>query len=170
VVFDRVTIRVRDLEASRAFYVLAAAPDALVLERAEQPTERLHIAFAVPSREDVDAWWRKLVDSGYASDGEPGPRPEYHESYYGGFVLDPDGNSVEAVHHAGTEPSGIDHLWLRAANLAAARDRFAGVPGVALRRDQPDRVTFGFDDRVGSFSFVPGDPPTRNVVLGDVPI
>jgi catechol 2,3-dioxygenase-like lactoylglutathione lyase family enzyme len=167
-VFDRVTIRVRDLDASRRFYELAEAPEAVVLEQSRVPTERLHIAFAVSSRAAVDDWWRRLVEAGYTSDGEPGAR-DYNESYYGGFVVDPDGNSVEAVHHDGTQPSGIDHLWLRTDNLAAARDRFLGVPGVGLRRDTPERVTFGFDDRVGSFTFVPGEP-TRNVVLGDVAV
>lgn len=164
--FDRVTIYVSDLEASRRFYELAGAPDALVLEAGE-PTRRLHVAFGVAAREEVDEWWRRLVDAGYTSDGEPGPRA-YNETYYGGFVLDPDGNSVEAVTHANTLPGGIDHLWLRTADLAAARELFLGLPGVGLRHDGPERVTFGFDDRVGSFTFVPGDPPTRHVRLGDV--
>ncbi|HEV2590307.1 MAG TPA: VOC family protein [Gaiellaceae bacterium] len=165
--FDNVTMRARDLEASRRFYALAAAPAALVLEAADEPTQRLHIAFAVPGRAAVDAWWRALVDAGYTSDGEPGPR-QYNETYYGAFVLDPDGNSVEAVHHAGSGPSGIDHLWLRTSDLSAARALFADVRGVAVRRETPERLTFGFDDRVGSFSFVPGEPATRNVRLGAV--
>ena len=166
-VFDRVTIRVSDLDASRRFYALADAPPALVVEAGGDPTQRLHVAFGVPSRESVDEWWQTLVRCGYESDGEPGPR-EYSESYYGAFVLDPDGNSVEAVHHDNSRPGGIDHLWLRSSDLAASRDRFAGVPGVELRRELPERITFGFADRVGSFSFVPGDPPTRNVQLGEV--
>jgi hypothetical protein len=167
--FDRVTMRVRDLDASSRFYELAAAPAELVLEAAAEPTQHLHIAFGVPGRADVDAWWRRLVDAGYKSDGEPGRR-RYNETYYGAFVLDPDGNSVEAVHHDTGRRSGIDHLWLRTTDLAAARERFAGIAGVILRDDKPERVTFGFDDRVGSFSFVPGDQPTRNVVLGDVAV
>ena len=167
-VFARVTIYVSNPEASTRFYALAEAPAALVLEHGHEPTQRLHIAFGVASREEVDAWWRRLVDGGYPSDGEPGPRPQYHESYYGGFVLDPDGNSVEAVIHRNTVPGGIDHLWLRTDDLTAARERFLAVSGVWLRHDGPDRVTFGFADRIGSFSFVPGDPPTRNVRLGDV--
>jgi catechol 2,3-dioxygenase-like lactoylglutathione lyase family enzyme len=167
-VFDTVTIRVSDLAASHRFYELADAPESVVLEEASEPTLNLHIAFAVESRDAVDTWWQKLVDAGCPSDGEPGPRTQYHESYYGGFVLDPDGNSVEAVHHAGTEPSGIDHLWLRTDDMAAARALFEDVPDIGIRRDTPDRLTFGFDDRIGSFSFVPGELPTRNVVLGDV--
>jgi predicted lactoylglutathione lyase len=168
VVFEQVTIRVSDLDASRRFYALADAPAAVVLEESGEPTQRLHIAFGLATREEVDAWWRRLVDAGYTSDGEPGPRRQYSDSYYGGFVLDPDGNSVEAVTHDNATPGGIDHLWLRTDDLAAARERFSAVPEAILRYDQRERVTFGFDDRIGSFSFVPGDPPTRNVLLGDV--
>ena len=47
------------------------------------------------SRADVDAFWRVGVDAGFASDGEPGERPQYTEGYYGAFLLDPDGNSAE---------------------------------------------------------------------------
>jgi len=166
-VFDRVTIYVSDLEASRRFYELADAPEGLVLEPGE-PTENLHVAFVAATRADVDAWWRNLVDAGYMSDGEPGPRPQYSESYYGASVLDPDGNSVEAVNHADPRPRGVDHLWLRTGDVTRMRDRFVGVPGVGLRHDSPARVTFCFDDRIGSFTFVPGDPATRNVRLGDV--
>ena len=169
-VFARVTIRVSDLEASRRFYELASATPDLVLEAAAEPTQRLHVAFGVVDRAAVDRWWRRLVDAGYESDGEPGERPVYTEGYYGGFVLDPDGNSLEAVHHPSSRHSGIDHLWLRSTELAASRDRFLPVEGVVLRHDTPECVTFGFDDRVGSFTFVPGDPPTRNVVLGDVAV
>jgi hypothetical protein len=61
-------------------------------------------------------------DAGAGDGGAPGPRPRYRDDYYGGFLLDPDGNSVEAVHHALTpERRGIDHLWLRVADLGAAR-------------------------------------------------
>ena len=55
-------------------------------------------AFAAESRPEVDAFWRRGVDAGYTSDGEPGLRPQYHPNYYGGFLLDPDGNSVEALY------------------------------------------------------------------------
>ena len=59
-------------------------------------TRRLHIGFAAPSREHVDAFWRAGTEAGYQDDGAPGPRPQYHADYYGAFLLDPDGNSAEA--------------------------------------------------------------------------
>jgi hypothetical protein len=52
----------------------------------------------VPTTELVDRFHRAGVDAGYSSDGEPGPRPQYAPEYYGAFLLDPDGNNVEAVH------------------------------------------------------------------------
>ena len=97
---DHVTIRVADLDASSSFYTVALGEpsynslgpewDAFSLLPDEHTTKRLHVAFGVPTRDDVDTWWRNLVDAGYASDGDPGPRPQYSESYYGAFVLDPD--------------------------------------------------------------------------------
>lgn len=172
---DHVTIRVRDLEASRAFYTLALGepaadgdflewddfsllPDATV-------TRRLHVAFGMRSRADVDAWWQRLVDAGYTSDGEPGPRPRYRASYYGGFVLDPDGNSAEAVHHDDSR-EGVDHLWLRTRDVAAAKrfyETVAPVVGLQLGHDSPERVQFAAGG--GSFTFELGDEPTENVHL-----
>jgi catechol 2,3-dioxygenase-like lactoylglutathione lyase family enzyme len=107
-VFDHVTIRVSERDASRRFYetVLAALGHELTVSggqldewndfglaqaRNDRPvTRRLHVAFVAGSREEVDACWRAAIDAGYASDGEPGLRPQYHEQYYGGFLLDPD--------------------------------------------------------------------------------
>jgi catechol 2,3-dioxygenase-like lactoylglutathione lyase family enzyme len=54
------------------------------------------------------------------SDGEPGEGPQYTPSYYGAFLLDPDGNSAEAVIHSDVRRGGhIDHLWIRVDDLAA---------------------------------------------------
>jgi catechol 2,3-dioxygenase-like lactoylglutathione lyase family enzyme len=160
VVFKRVTIRVSDLDASRRFYALAEAPEEVVLEAAEEPTRHLHIAFAVSSPAEVDAWWRRLVDAGYPGDGEPGPRPEYSDMYYGAFVLDPDGNSVEAVHHAQSS-RGVDHLWIRTRDVAAERAKYVDAKGIRLVRDDPGLVRFRDDD--GSFTFVDDDrPPTQH--------
>jgi hypothetical protein len=47
----------------------------------------------------VDLFHRAGVRAGYASNGGPGERPEYHPGYYGAFLLDPDGNNIEAVFH-----------------------------------------------------------------------
>lgn len=173
---DHLTIRVADPDASRAFYTLAlgepSAADEDFLEWGDfsllpdrTVTRRLHVAFGVPARADVDAWWRKLVDAGYTSDGEPGLRPQYHPSYYGAFVLDPDGNSVEAVTHEASRV-GIDHLWLRTRDVAAAKRFFetiAPVVGLQLGHRSAERVSFGAGG--GSFSFVRGEEPTENVHL-----
>jgi catechol 2,3-dioxygenase-like lactoylglutathione lyase family enzyme len=56
-----------------------------------------HIAFRAPSREAADAFHAAALGQGAPSVGDPGPRPVYSAGYYGAFVLDPDGNNVEAV-------------------------------------------------------------------------
>ena len=61
---------------------------------------RLHIAFRADSREQVDAFYQAALSAGGKDYGKPGLRPEYHEKYYGAFVLDPDGHNIEAVCHA----------------------------------------------------------------------
>ena len=116
--WDHVTLRATDLDASATFYdtVLRTlgtertfTADWLVewgqfsplarRTRTSPPTRGLHLGFSAPTREHVHAFWQAGVDAGYRDDGEPGPRPEYGADYYGGFLLDPDGNSAEAVHH-----------------------------------------------------------------------
>lgn len=59
----------------------------------------LHIAFRVPSRALVDAFYKAALAAGGRDNGGPGPRPHYHDHYYGAFVLDPDGHNIEAVCH-----------------------------------------------------------------------
>ena len=59
-----------------------------------------HYAFVAASRADVDAFYAAAMANGGRDNGGPGPRPHYHEHYYGAFVIDPDGNNVEAVVHA----------------------------------------------------------------------
>jgi catechol 2,3-dioxygenase-like lactoylglutathione lyase family enzyme len=115
---DHVTLRVTDLAASRRFYDTVLAPlgipaptdedeDSGFLEWGdfsiagdEGPVARhVHVAFAAASRSVVDAFHAAGVAGGYRSNGEPGERPQYHPGYYGAFLLDPDGNNVEAVFH-----------------------------------------------------------------------
>jgi catechol 2,3-dioxygenase-like lactoylglutathione lyase family enzyme len=143
---DHVTICVSDRAASRAFYTtVLGEPDhvggdvdewkdfSLTQAAAEHlVTRHLHVGFASPSPADVDAFWRRGVEAGYSSDGEPGLRTQYTPDYYGAFVLDPDGNSVEAVHRPGRTESGspIDHLWLGVADLAASRRFWEAVAPV----------------------------------------
>jgi catechol 2,3-dioxygenase-like lactoylglutathione lyase family enzyme len=111
---DHVTIRVSDLEASKAFYSCVLAPLGLEPRADEAGVEwgdfsiaadggpvaqNVHIAFPAQNREEVDAFHRAAMEAGYRDNGPPGERPIYHEGYYGAFVLDPDGNNVEAVFH-----------------------------------------------------------------------
>lgn len=56
-----------------------------------------HVAFEVEKRAAVDAFFRKAVEHGGTPDGAPGLRPEYDQHYYAAFVLDPDGNKIEAL-------------------------------------------------------------------------
>jgi catechol 2,3-dioxygenase-like lactoylglutathione lyase family enzyme len=59
----------------------------------------VHIAFRVPTREQVDAFYRAALAAGGTDNGAPGLRPHYHPNYYGAFVRDPDGHNIEAVCH-----------------------------------------------------------------------
>jgi catechol 2,3-dioxygenase-like lactoylglutathione lyase family enzyme len=178
-VFDHVTLRVADREASERFYdtvlrtlgIEKAHSDEVLAEWQEfsispataerLPTQRLHIGFRAPSRAQVDEFWRAGTAAGYRDDGAPGPRPQYAPDYYGGFLLDPDGNSAEAVHDGSAGPL-IDHLWIRVADAAASRRFYLTVAphaGFRLGDDTPDRVQV-----VGggsSFSVVSGTPTER---------
>jgi catechol 2,3-dioxygenase-like lactoylglutathione lyase family enzyme len=182
--FDHVTIRASDRDASERFYetvltVLGIEKDSsdehfaewgnfsLAPATREQPaTQRLHIGFVARSHEQVDEFWQAGVAAGYREDGQPGPRPEYSPGYYGSFLLDPDGSSIEAVVHEGTaERGGIDHVWMRVADLeASARfyELVAPFAGFEVRRQTPERVSFRAAG--GSFSILPGTP-TQNVHL-----
>jgi len=175
-VFERVTLRATDVAASTRFYdtVLAtlgverAGEDPVwadfALEPGEPPTRRLHIGFSAPTREHADAFWEAGLAVGAPDDGAPGPRPVYGPDYYGAFLLDPDGNSAEAVHHDTVETPSIDHLWIRVADVAAARATYLQIgetAGFELRDDTPERVQFARPEGAGSFSFVAGDAPTE---------
>jgi catechol 2,3-dioxygenase-like lactoylglutathione lyase family enzyme len=61
--------------------------------------DRRHWCFRAPSRAAVDAFHAAGLAHGGRDDGAPGLRPDYHAHYYAAFLLDPDGNRVEAVHH-----------------------------------------------------------------------
>ena len=177
--FDHLEIHVSDLAASRAFYgealglptfegeLVEWGDFGVVAVDDEHPLTRgLHIGFGAESRDAVDAWWNRMTEAGYQSDGEPGPRPEYTETYYGAFALDPDGNSVEAVHHYRSRTGEIDHLWLRTTDVEASRRFYTTIaPAVRieLSRDQPDLVRWS--DGEGSFTFVVATEPTENVHL-----
>jgi catechol 2,3-dioxygenase-like lactoylglutathione lyase family enzyme len=177
--FAFVTLHASDPDASRAFYATVLGPlgglpsgGELRIEAAtdEHPVTRgLHIGFAARDRSLVDAFWRAGIAAGAVDDGEPGPRPQYLDDYYGGFLLDPDGNSAEAGHHAEIRTGGlVDHLWVRVADLPAARDFYLGLApltGYAIGSDTARRVSF--NGRGGSISFVGGDEAvTEHLHLG----
>jgi len=132
-------------------------------------TRNLHLALVTPSREAVDEWWRVMTGAGYEDDGPPGPRPVYRDDYYGGFVLDPDGNSVEAV-SLGTPREGdevIDHLWIRVAELAATKrfyETIAPVVGIRIAGERPERFHIATEDRSAAFVH-DGGQVTENVHL-----
>ena len=69
-----------------------------LIETRDAATPR-HVAFVAKSRADVDAFYHAAREMGAKDNGAPGLRPSYHENYYGAFVIDPDGNNVEAVCH-----------------------------------------------------------------------
>ena len=181
--FDHVTIRVDDPAVSEPLYArllgvlgfeqsgsgtYAEWNDFSLAEATEEkpPTQGLHIGFRASSRDAVDEFWRAGIDAGLRADGEPGARPQYRDDYYGGFLLDPDGNSIEAVHHgAMPEDAVIDHVWLRVADVERSLafyelvGRFAGYEA----HPRPDRRHIHFHPAGrGSFSTVAGTP-TREV-------
>jgi catechol 2,3-dioxygenase-like lactoylglutathione lyase family enzyme len=184
-VFDHVTIRGSDREATERFYetvleTLGIEKDysdehvaewrdfSLSAAAGEKPaTRRLHIGFKAPSHALVDEFWRVGTEAGYRDDGPPGPRPQYTERYYGSFLLDPDGNSAEAVHHEYVRGDGwIDHLWMRVADVAASKrfyELVAQYGGFRLRRSAEERAQFAGTG--GSLTVVAGEEPTANVHL-----
>ena len=139
---------------------------ALAQASVESPaTRRLHIGFAAPSRAHVDEFWQAGTAAGYPDDGAPGLRPEYRDDYYGAFLLDPDGNSAEAVHHGSLREGAIvDHLWIRVTDLEASTrfyETVAPAAGFHVGRELADRTLFACFG--GSFSIVSGGEPTENV-------
>lgn len=112
--FDHVHLRVSDLTASKRFYraVLAALgwpdivqegpdffyADELVVVAAGEYVSRVHLAFQASDRDMVEAFYQAALAAGGHDNGPPGERA-YHPGYYAAFVLDPDGNNIEAVFH-----------------------------------------------------------------------
>jgi len=116
---DHLQLVVRDLAASRKFYeaVFDAVgaeiggegdtffwADELFVSSADSEaavgklTGRHHLAFQAKDRAAVEAFYRAGLDAGGKDNGAPGERP-YHPGYYAAFLLDPDGNNIEAVFH-----------------------------------------------------------------------
>ena len=116
---DHLGLEVADFARSVAFYRAALAPlgyglveeldghaglgppgrPLFWLRAGKQPHTRVHIAFVAADRAAVDAFHSPALAAAACDNGAPGPRPRYHAHYYGAFVLDPDGNNIEAVCH-----------------------------------------------------------------------
>jgi catechol 2,3-dioxygenase-like lactoylglutathione lyase family enzyme len=120
---DHIGLEVTDFERSKEFYERALAPLGLsvlmepapavagfgeqhdlkpyfwIATRSGEPQTGVHVAFEVPSRDLVDAFHGAALEAGATDNGAPGERQMYHPHYYGAYVLDPDGNNVEAVCH-----------------------------------------------------------------------
>lgn len=117
--FDHIQLVVSDLEASRRFYeaVLAAIDvpmggvtddyfwaDELFVTSVDgvaalgELTGRHHLAFQAGSKAVVDAFYKAGLENGGTDNGAPGER-DYHPGYYAAFLIDPDGNNIEAVYH-----------------------------------------------------------------------
>jgi catechol 2,3-dioxygenase-like lactoylglutathione lyase family enzyme len=164
--FDHIGTAMSDLAASERFYravlsVLGLEPSYAGADMIgwddwwigptdrEHPAARgLHTGFRAPDRATVDAFWQAGVDAGGRDDGAAGPRPIYGPDYYGAFVLDPDGNSVEAVHTERQDPvpdGRVDHLTLRVRDPQASRRFYETISphaGLRLVDDEPNRVRF----------------------------
>jgi catechol 2,3-dioxygenase-like lactoylglutathione lyase family enzyme len=183
-VFDHVTIRVSDREGSERFYdtllqalgFTATYSDgrfaewddfSLTAADDDTPTTRgLHVGFGATSPDQVDAFWRAGTEAGYRDDGAPGPRTQYGDDYYGAFLLDPDGNSVEAVHHGDIRPPGhIDHLWIRIADRAASQRFYETIAPHAGFRLAGDEERARFRGGGGSFTLLEDGPPAEHVHL-----
>ena len=117
---DHVGLEVSDLDASRAFYVGALEPLGIapimefrgacglgtegkpwfwITSRGRTTSTDVHVAISAPDRATVDRFHEAALAAGGRENGGPGVREIYHPSYYGAFVLDPDGNNIEAVTH-----------------------------------------------------------------------
>ena len=116
---DHLHLRVSDIEASKRFYAAALAPlglgltaegddwfsaDELFVSDDGSPTTGLHFAFQASGSDAVDRFYEAALAAGGRDNGAPGER-SYHPGYYAAFVLDPDGNNVEAVFHGPVERS-----------------------------------------------------------------
>jgi catechol 2,3-dioxygenase-like lactoylglutathione lyase family enzyme len=116
-IFDHVHLRVADLEASKRFYTAVLEPLGvplmldlphlvqlanLALSADGPPSERVHLSFAAEERAQVDAFHDAGLAGGFEDNGAPGDR-DYGPpgtGYYAAYLLDPDGNNVEAVHRS----------------------------------------------------------------------
>ncbi|KZL14941.1 MULTISPECIES: VOC family protein [unclassified Pseudovibrio] len=117
---DHVHLVVRDLQMSSKFYKTSLATlgrslthetdeffifdELFVTPATDGNVTRVHLAFMANSEDEVRAFYQAALDNGGHDNGAPGPR-SYHPGYYAAFVLDPDGNNIEAVWHGPADRS-----------------------------------------------------------------
>jgi catechol 2,3-dioxygenase-like lactoylglutathione lyase family enzyme len=121
IVFDHVHLRVADVQESRRFYELVLAPLGLplmsdtphfvqfpnfALSDDKAPTQGAHVAFMARSREEVIRFHQAGVDAGFRDNGAPGFR-DYTPGWYAAYLLDPDGNNIEALFREAPDASGV---------------------------------------------------------------
>jgi catechol 2,3-dioxygenase-like lactoylglutathione lyase family enzyme len=112
---DHMNLVVADLAKSKLFFAAALAPlgyrvlydipggvgfgvdHPILWINPDAVGRKMHVAFAAPNRAIVKAFYDAAIAAGGKDNGAPGLRPQYHRDYYGAFVLDPDGNNIEAV-------------------------------------------------------------------------
>ena len=114
---DHIGLNVTDYDKAKAFYIAALLPlgitamadygtvigmggDFPFLWISAGSPGHVHLAFRADDRKAVDAFYAAAIKVGGKDNGRPGLRTEYHENYYGAFVLDADGHNIEAVCHA----------------------------------------------------------------------
>ena len=122
-IFDHVQLGVSNRQESERFYRIVLAPLAIPVVsetedwimfahlaiREDRPVStNVHLAFQASTKEQVDAFHRAGVDAGYRDNGAPGPRyEEFMPGIYAAYLLDPDGNNVEAVHRQPHRPRAV---------------------------------------------------------------
>jgi len=126
IMIDHIGLAVSNMERAKAFYLNALKPLGIgvIMEvsaeetggdahagfgkdnkaffwigTGNKPKGGAHVAFTAQTRPEVDSFYRAALAAGGLDNGAPGLRPYYHKHYYGAFVLDPDGNNIEAVCH-----------------------------------------------------------------------
>lgn len=133
------------------------------------PTRAAHVAFRAPDEEAVRRFWSTGLELGFADDGPPGERPRYLRGYFGAFLRDGAGNSLEAVLYPGMRDRGVvDHVWLRVSDLDASRLLYDDL----MRRAGGRRVAstgslarYSLGPRRGSLTLVAASPEATTVSL-----
>ena len=116
--FDHISLRTSQLDVLVNFYEAVLAPlghtklvsyddgagfghdhPTLWIGESDEEPSSIHIAFVAPDTAAVDAFHKAAIAAGGEDNGAPGPRPDFAPGYYAAFVIDPDGNNLEAVHH-----------------------------------------------------------------------